>query len=120
MDPLSTTASIIAILQLSSEIFKYVNTVADASKDRDRLRHEAKACRNILQQLVDEADDSIEGKAWSETIKALEAPGGPLGRLHVALNIMKTKLQPTAGLRKSLKWPFQEKEIQKIFESIER
>lgn len=120
MDPLSATASVIAILQLSSEIFKYVNTVTDASKDRDLLRNEVKACRNILQQLADEADDSVEGKAWSETIKTLEAPGGPLCRLQVALDMMKTKLQYTGGLRRSLKWPFQEKEVQKIVASIER
>jgi hypothetical protein len=34
MDPLSVTTSIIAILQLSAKVLKYLNHVEDASKDR--------------------------------------------------------------------------------------
>ena len=37
---------------------------------------------HIIQELNDESDDSEAGKAWADTIKALEAPEGPLGRLH--------------------------------------
>jgi hypothetical protein len=92
MDLLSTTASVIAVIQLSSEVVKYVSAAGGATKERKRLREEVRACEYILQQLKDEADDSEEGKAWSETIKALEAPGAPLGRLCVALSVVKAKL----------------------------
>ena len=34
MDPLSVTASIIAILQLTSKVIEYLNDVKDAPKDR--------------------------------------------------------------------------------------
>jgi hypothetical protein len=64
-----------------------------------------------------------EGKAWSETIKALEGTDAPLGRLWVALNVVKAKLEPQTGLGKaltSLKWPFNEKEVEKIISAIER
>jgi hypothetical protein len=60
---------------------------------------------------------------WSGTIKALEDPGAPLGRLWITLNIVKVKLEPKEGLQKvisKLKWPFDEKEIEKIISTIER
>jgi hypothetical protein len=123
MDPLSATASVIAVLQLSSEVIKYINSATGATKERKRLREELRACETILQQLKDEADDSEEGKAWSETIKVLEAPGAPLGRLWVSLRKIKDKLQPKEGLRKALaclEWPFNEKEIKEIYMTIER
>ena len=122
-DPLGTTASIIAIIQLSSDIVKYINGVSGATKERKRLRDGVRACEFILQQLKDDADDIEEGKAWSETINALEGTDAPLGRLSVALNVVKAKLEPKSGLEKtltSLKWPFNEKEVEKIISSIER
>jgi hypothetical protein len=123
MDPLSATASIIAIIQLTSEVAKYASAAAGATKDRKQLRDEVRACEHILQRLKDEADDSEEGRAWAETIKALEAPDAPLGRLRVALDVIRARLQPKEGVRKataSLIWPFDEKEIKKILEAIER
>lgn len=123
MDPLSATASIIAVIQLSTEVVKYIGTTAGATRERKRLRDEVRACEYILQQLKDEADDSEEGNAWSETIKALEAPGAPLGRLWATLNIVKAKLQPKEGFEKAftvLKWPFHEKDVEKIIGAIER
>lgn len=80
-------------------------------------------CESILQQLKDEADDSEEGKLWSKTIKALEAPGAPLGRIWVALHTIEAKLQSKEGMRKalgSLEWPFHEKGIKEIYTTIER
>jgi hypothetical protein len=120
MDPLSATASIIAILQLSDKVIKYIGTATGGKDDQKRLREEIRVCSNILHQLVDEADDSEERKAWSETIKVLVAPDTPLSRLHVALHVVEIKLQSKDGVRKALKWPFQEKDVQKIIELIER
>lgn len=122
-DPLSITASIIAVIQLSSAVVGYVIGVGGATKERKRLRDEVRACGFILQQLKDNVDDTEEGKTWSETIKALQGPDAPLGRLWVALSIVKVTLEPKKGLEKalaSLKWPFDEKEVAEIIGSIER
>lgn len=122
-DPLSITASIIAIIQLSSAVVEYINGARGATKERKRLRDEVRACEFILQHLKDDADDTEEGKAWSETIKTLEGTDAPLGRLWVALSVLKAKLEPQTGLEKaltSLKWPFNEKEVEKIISAIER
>ncbi|KAJ9412638.1 hypothetical protein QL093DRAFT_2548541 [Fusarium oxysporum] len=123
MDPLSTTASIIATIQLSSEVVKYVNAAAGATNLRKRLREEVRTCEYILQQLKDGADDSEEGKAWSCTIEALQGPKGPLGRLDVTLQTIQAKLLSKGGHKKvleTLKWPFTEREVEKILAAIER
>lgn len=123
MDPLGATASVIAVLQLSSEVVTYINSAVSATNERRRLREEVRACGYVLHQLKDEADDSEVGKAWSETIKALEAPGAPLARLWIALRTVRAKLQPKEGPKRvldNLKWPFSEKEVEKIIETIER
>ncbi|KAL6406387.1 Ankyrin repeat domain-containing protein 50 [Ilyonectria robusta] len=72
MEPLGATASVIAVIQLSSRLVEYINGVSGATKDRKRLRESVRSCEQVLQRLKDEADDSEEGKAWSETIKALD------------------------------------------------
>lgn len=123
MDPLSMAASIIGVLQLTAEVVKYINSATGATKERKHLREEVRACESILQLLKDEADDSEEGKAWSETIQALESPGAPLGRLHIALGRVAAKLQPKERIKKvlaDLKWPFNEQEIKEILTTIER
>ncbi|KAI0126620.1 ankyrin repeat-containing domain protein [Xylariales sp. AK1849] len=123
MDPLSTTSGIIAIIQLSSEVVQYISVATGATKQRRLLRNELQACDDILQLLVEEADDAEDGRAWSETINALQAPGAPLGRLCVMLNLIKAKLQPREGLKQAimvLRWPFEEKEVGQIISAIER
>ncbi len=40
MDPLSISASIIAVLQLTATVAQYLTVVKDYSKDRERLRSE--------------------------------------------------------------------------------
>jgi len=123
MDPIGTGASIIALIQLSNEVVKYISSAAGSTKERKRLRDEVRACAHILQQLKDVADDSEEGEAWIQTIAALGAPGAPLGRLCILLSVIETRLQPRQGMRKvfaAMKWPFEEKEVDKIIGSIER
>ncbi|KAF2190054.1 hypothetical protein K469DRAFT_759451 [Zopfia rhizophila CBS 207.26] len=121
MDPLSTTASIITIIQLSSDVIKYVKGAAGATTERKRLRDEVRSCESILQRLKDEADDADEGKMWSETINLTGRT--PLYRLGIVLSVVIAKLEPKKGLKKALsalKWPFDEKEVGKIISTIER
>ena len=123
-DPLSTAASVIAVLQLSSEVANYIRTAAGATEDRNRLRDEIRACEYVLQQLDDRFSDVDEKGAWTEIMQTLQSQDGPLGRLQATLAILKQKLKPPVGLIRgavaSLKWPLTEKEVNKLFEVIER
>lgn len=121
MEPLSTTASITAILQLSSEAVKYIKGVAGATTERKRLRDEIRFCEFILQRLKDEVEDVDGGQVWSEKIIALE--DGPLGRIRSALVAIMPKLEPKKGWKKTssaLKWPFNKIEVERIISMIER
>ena len=123
MDPLSTSASIVAVLQLSSEVIKYINAAKGATKERRSLREALRACEAVLQELRDEADDSKEGKSWSSTIAALEAPGAPLGRLWMGLTQLERRLAPSDGTNRlltTLLWPFQEREVRELLTLVER
>jgi hypothetical protein len=113
MEPSSTTASIIAIIELCSEVIKYVNGTG-ATTGEMRLREEVRSCKSILQRLKDAADDTNKGKIWSETVKAVEAPSTPLYQLGIALGDIRAKLEH------ALEWPFDEKEVEKVISTIER
>jgi len=123
MDPLSTGTGIIAILQLSTEVVKYIIGVAGSTKDRRRLRSEIIACEAILMRLQDLSDDAREeSKSW-ENMKAIEGKDSPLYRLGLILDATKTKLEPKQGLSKALaplKWPFEEKEVEKLIAAVQR
>src|SRR5262245_25732342 len=121
MEPLGATASVITILQLSSDVVKYIIGSKGASKVRRRLREEIIACESILLQLQDYVDDG-ETKWW-EKIKAIEGQNTPLYRLGVTLNIIKTKLEPKRGLAEALsvaKWPFNEKDVDRLISAVQR
>jgi hypothetical protein len=60
MDPLSITASTIAIIQISSDIIGYINGATKATKEQKQLRKEIQSYEFILQQLNDEASDAEE------------------------------------------------------------
>jgi hypothetical protein len=74
MDPLSTIASVIAVIQLSSEVVSYVSGAAGATNERIRLRNEVLGCESILQQLTDEVNNTEEGKKWMRRSRLSRLP----------------------------------------------
>ncbi|KAF5711848.1 transient receptor potential channel pyrexia [Fusarium mundagurra] len=140
MDGLSAAASIIAVVQLTAEVTKYIIGVAGASKDRQRLLDEILACEALLMRLRDyskgtdgpEVEDwhadqikTDSAQRWSVKVKALESDNAPLYRLCKILDAVKTKLQPgqERGIQKvkaALKWPFDEKEVAKLVDAFQR
>ncbi|KAF5251438.1 hypothetical protein FANTH_3460 [Fusarium anthophilum] len=140
MDGLSAAASIIAVVQLTTEVTKYIIGVAGASKDRQRLLDEILACEALLMRLRDysrgtdgpeiqdwDADQTMTRSAqtWSVKVKALESDDAPLYRLYNILDAVKTKLQPgdRSGIQKlkaAFKWPFDEKEVAKLVDAFQR
>lgn len=126
-DPLSATASIIAVLQLSSTVLRYLVDVKDASADRNSLIHEISSTRGILTTLNETVDDArVSDESWSATIRSLEDPNGPLNVLTTTLQSLATTLKgsaPATGIKKavdSLRWPFKQSEVDKILRVIER
>lgn len=122
-DPLSISASIIAVLQLSGTVIEYLNDVKGASEDRYRLLNEVTSISGLLYFLKDRATQSQYGDSWSTTLASLNTPKGPLEQFKSALERLTLKLAPVEGWRKggkALAWPFRKEEIKEILSAIER
>ena len=124
-DPLSITASIIAILQLTQQVIQYVVDAKDAGDDRNRLLNEITSAHGFLFVLKDKAEKF--GIRWDDTfyvnMRTLNGPTGPLEQYKLALQRLVAKLMPQKGLKKFgqiLGWPFEKKEIMEILDTIER
>lgn len=123
-DPLSISASITALLQLTSTVIQYLSGVKGAPEDRQRILSELASVIGFLYTLEDQADKAKQGDQWSSTLQSLNVPKGPLDQLRRALERLSSKLAPSAtGLKKvskAITWPFQKEEIREILGSIER
>ena len=120
MDPLSLSASIIAVLTLSSTVLKYLNDVKDATDDRQSIYNEIIFASGLLRIFHDLVK---QGEGWSVTVASLAIPNGPLEQFDSTLKRLESKLRPVSGVRKAtrtLLWPFQKEEIKDILRAIER
>jgi hypothetical protein len=113
---METAASIIAVLQLSDKVIKYVRDVSGATEERKRLREQIRACCSVLLMLKDGIEDLEEGQAWAGTVDLLASP---LERLRKALELAAIRLHTKTSTKEKLKWPFKEKEVQTLVEAIE-
>lgn len=123
MDPLSISASIAALLSLTSTVVQYLGAVKGASKESRKVLIEVSSVSGLLYQLKDLAEREREGETLSRTVRLLGAPKGPLEQLQTALNELSSKLTPVAGwekTRRALVWPFHMEEIKAILDKIER
>src|SRR5271170_6077874 len=123
MDPLSVSASIIAVLQLSSTVFGYLKDGTEASGDRKRILDEFTSLHFLLFPLVDQIKEAEVDDAWSASLWSLNTPGGPLEQFRLALQRVASKLEPVACLKKfgkAVAWPFQKDEVKEILSTIER
>jgi hypothetical protein len=122
-DPLSISASIIAILQLTGTVVQYLNNAKGASEDRQRILAQISSTSGVLFLLKDLAERAQWEDGWSVTIKSLNLPGGLLDKFKVILIQLASKLKPVEGAKKvgrALIWPFQKGEINEILNTLER
>ncbi|KAF4496130.1 Ankyrin repeat domain containing protein 50 [Fusarium agapanthi] len=122
MDPLGATASIIAILQLSTAATHYVVSAKGATKQQRRLHEEIRGCEDILLGLKDILENERPGPT-APRISLLEGPQSPFKRLKTLFESIKVKLAPKKGLTKvvsSLTWPFNEKDVSELLAAIQR
>ncbi|OBT78240.1 hypothetical protein VF21_03031 [Pseudogymnoascus sp. 05NY08] len=126
MDPLSVTASIIAILQVTATLINYANDVKDAPKDRARFAMEASSLSSLLLNLryqIEEENCEKSNEAWTREVTLLGVPDGPLDQYRRALEKLKLKIVSGKGLVKiggALWWSFTKEEVAGILLRIER
>lgn len=78
MDPLSITASIIAVLQATKRIISYVKETRDAPKELTKVYEEAKNLVILLYELKDSLAEQDPHNAWLRATSKLAVRDGPL------------------------------------------
>jgi hypothetical protein len=119
-DPLSITASIVAVVQVSAIVLKSLGDLKDAPRDLRRLRTEIDNLQGILLPALERLTRPEEEKL--AMVQLLSAQG-PLEEFRVLLEQLKKKLAPAAGLnkaRRAVTWQFQKGEVKDILSTIER
>jgi hypothetical protein len=76
MDPLSVTASVIAILQLTGEVIAYLNDVKDAPKECQQCTIEASNLQNLLINLRYRLEQGQTGDPWFTAVRTLNVENG--------------------------------------------
>ncbi|KAK4998542.1 hypothetical protein LTR66_002248 [Elasticomyces elasticus] len=123
MDPLSVTASIIAILQLTSAVISYLDDIKDAPKDRAKCATEASNVFSLLTNLRYRLEDSDGDGAWFVAVRRLAVTNGPLDQYKAALEQLLPHTTPARGLKKvahAMTWKFSKPEVESILLRIER
>ena len=109
MDPLSISASIVGLLQLSSTVIGYLSDIKGGPKELHRIRLETCSVLPILSTLQDEVEQAKNGDLWSSTLLSLDMPSGPIQQFRAALEQLELNLAPVGGWRKvgkTFTWPF--------------
>ena len=123
-DPLSVTASIVALLKSSAKVIGYLNDVKNGSEDRGKVLSEIASVNCMLYSLQETAHEDKHSHAWSSTFQSLNVPEGPLDQIRTALESLSRKLAPPSTslnkVRKATTWPFQKREVKELLERIER
>ncbi|KAG8525235.1 uncharacterized protein KY384_008879 [Bacidia gigantensis] len=118
---LGAVSSIATLIELSFKVSRYLVSVKDGSKDRDRLRQELSSIAGLLFFMKDQATLALAGEdpAISSTLEVLMGPQGPIAQFQQSLDILESKL---AGgkIGKAIIWPFRKDEVKDILARLER
>ena len=123
MDPLSISASLTALLQLSSTVIRYLSDVRGGPKELKTVRLELCSILSLLSILQEQAEQANDADPWSSNYMSLNVPNGPIHQFRSALEQLHIKLAPVEGwkkLGKAFIWPFEREEILRILSVIER
>src|SRR5256885_204326 len=123
MDPLSVTASVIAILQLAGEVIGYLNDVKDSPKECRKCMVEISNSNTLLLKLNLRLSESSSKEPWYTEVQGLAVKDGPLNQYKLALQQLLAKVKPANGMRKlanPLMWKFIKEEVASILARMER
>jgi hypothetical protein len=123
MDGLSDAASIIAVLQLTGEVIKYLNDVKDAPKECQQCATEASNLLNLLINLLYHLNQGKTGDPWYTAVRALNVENGPLDQYKQALEQLRSRVEIQDGVQKvkrRLLWKFIKAEVAGILARMER
>jgi hypothetical protein len=123
IDPLSITASAIAIIQVSGVIintcYDYRSRVKNAGNDTSRIVSRLNGLRMVIETLFSLLEDETEKQ--TSTLQILANVDGPMSRCRTELEALRKTLEPKEGwrgLNAAVLWPLKESEVNKVLQSI--
>lgn len=124
MDPLTISASVITIVQMTGTLVSYLNDVKNAPEDRKAYVIEASNLYALLVRLRFRIDDERNSdSSWWRQIQALAIDGGLLGQFQRDLELLTTKISSKhhlTDLSARMTWHSVKKDVAKTFSRIER
>jgi len=123
MDPLSMTASIIAILQLTLSLTGYLNDVRNATPEQAKVAVEASNFYSLLTSLRFRVEASRSDDPWFNQVKMLGTKRGPLDQLKDTLETMVGKISSSRKrdqIKSALMWKFIKSEVEDALKRMER
>lgn len=123
MDPLSLSAGIIAVLQLTGTLLSHLNDMRNMTKDQNQLEVEASNIYSLLVSLRFRVEQSNAHDPWFTAIRNLGMKNGALDQIRGALAHLVAKIEPSNGakmLGKQLIWKFEKSEMRDILDKMER
>lgn len=96
-DPLSISASIIAILQLTGTVVGYLTDLSEALEVCQKLLAEVSSVSGFLYLLKDSAERTQWNDIKLSTMSSISIRDGPLNQFKGALQELVTKLGPATG-----------------------
>ena len=123
MDPTSMTASIVAILQLTTTLTGYINDVKKATKEQARIAVEASNLYGLLTSLRYRVEEARSDEPWYNQVKLLAMKDGPLDQFKDTLEKMVERI-PTSRKRDQVKsiltWTLTKTEVDNALARMER
>jgi hypothetical protein len=123
MDPLSVTASVIAIVKLTGEVIKYLSDIKDAPKECQQCTIEACNLQNLLINLRYRLEQGQTGDSWFSAIRTLNVENGPLDQYKQALEQLRSHVDVSNGvqtMKRRLGWRFSKAEVTGILARMDR
>jgi hypothetical protein len=117
------TASIIAVLQLTSTLTSYLNDVRNATKEQAEMAVEASNLYTLLTNLRFRVEGARSDGAWFTHVRALAVRNGPLDQFKDVLENIVEHISPSRKRDRALSalvWRFTKKEVDTALQKIER
>ena len=123
MDPLSLTASIVSVLQLTSALTSYISEARNATADQAKVAVEAGNLYSLLTALRFRVEEARSDDPWFNQVKLLGIENGPLDQFKDILKIMVNEMplsRKRDQIKSALLWKFTKKEVENALARMER
>ena len=117
------TASIIAILQLTSTLTNYINNVRKATAEQAKVAVEASNLFSLLTSMRFRVEGTRSDDPWFNQVKMLGTHNGPLDQLRDTLEEMVGTMSSSRKrdqIKSALMWKFTKSQVDEMLQRMER